>query len=565
MTTCSQHAGARAAWRCENCRRSLCPDCAAHSGLVNTNAVLCVHCGGLAQKLMVPRPRKPYWQMFPVFLKAIFSLEGAIQILAVAVVMVLLGMIPLLGPLLSRCIFIGYYFRVIMQATYGAERLPEPGDFTDIGDLLGPVFRFFLASLVIWLPAVLYVFLVARGQSDFQLRDLSGTVIFLLISVGVLYFPAAVIIAAISDSALSVINPVVTVRMIMRFPGEYLLTVAIWGFLNVLDGLLWFKLVLWSNTLHIPIFVPILVTMVGLVIPIFTAFIMGRLIYQNAEHFQLLGKEDMEDPEWPDATPCGTRSGGGPNTQPGPAGPGGPGLPWPDDDQESAPHGPGDPLPAAAPEPIDLPDDELEFDPMNLGGQAGPAIDLPPPDRITPGEVDPAVAGDGPGLDLPPLDLEEVPATSAAAAEDAEPAGEPDSPPAAPPAEDALPAHQTMEERLQAAVRDDRPANALKAYQAIRRAGIHPGLPPRLDIRLAGFLEKVGQHEEAVISCQRAAKADMKGPFAARAIFTAARLLADKLDNADRALELYRYVVDNFPQDELSMYAADAVTKLERR
>ena len=100
--------------------------------------------------------------------------------------------------------------------------------------------------------------------------------------------------------------------------------------------------------------------------------------------------------------------------------------------------------------------------------------------------------------------------------------------------------------------------------KAIRGAGIHPALPVRLELRLAGFLEQVGQYEEAVISCQRAAKDKMEGPFAARAIFTAARLLSEKLGNPARGVELYRHVSDNFPQDELSMYAADAVRKLER-
>ena len=568
MTTCSRHAGARAAWRCENCQRTLCPDCAAHSGLANSSAVLCVHCGGLAQQLMVPRQRRPYWQMLPTFLKAIFSLEGVVQILAVSVAMVLSGMIPLIGPPLSKLIFISYYFRVILQAAYGAERLPEPSDFTDFSELFGPMLRFFMASLLIWLPALIYIVL-SVGLSDFNIKNVSGTVIFLLVTVGVLYFPAAVIVAAISDSALAVITPAITVRMILRFPGEYFLTVAVWGFLNVLDGFLWINLMIWGNTFHIPIFVPIIVNMVGLLIPLLTGFILGRLIYQNAEHFKLLGKQDMTDLEWPDATPRGERP-----TQaeaatsrvaalvpPTPLD-----LPPPGDDLEL-----GGPPEASAPalvEPLDLPDDDLEFDPTSLGKSASPAVDLPAPSDLPSPDVDPAVAGDGPGLvDHSPLDLEDEPratVATGASADEADAAPGQDSEEAAPAEADAPPRRETMEEKLQRALRGDQSTQALKAYKAIRGAGIHPALPVSMELRLAGILEKVGQYEEAVITSQRAAKADMKGPFAARAIFTAARLMSEKLGNPKRGKELYQFVADNFPQDELSMYATDAIRKLER-
>ena len=572
MTHCSRHAGQRAAWRCENCQRTLCPDCAARSGLANTTAVLCVHCGGLAQTLMAPRPRRPYWQMFPTFLKAIFSLEGGVQILALAIAMIIAGLIPLVGPLLSKFIFISYYFRVIMQSAHGAERLPEPSDFTDVSDLLGPVFRFFLASLLIWVPALLYV-LMTVGLTDFNFKDVSGAVIFLLVAVGVIYFPAAIIVAAISDSALAVINPAITVRMILRFPSEYLLTVAVWGALNVLDGFIWINLMVWGNKLHIPIFVPILVNMIGLIVPIFTGFILGRLIYQNAQHFKLLGKKDMQDPEWPDAMPRGSRPTQAEAVAQRQAGPSGIDLPPPSDDLESAPLGVDGPPEASAPAPVtplDLPDDELEFDPTSLGQPAAPSLDLPPPDQGSPA-MDPAVAGDGPALDLPSLDLGDVPAAAAATLAAANTAGEgeqtgakADADEGASPGAGEAPKHETMEEKLRRALREDNSVDALKAYKAIRSAGIHPALPVRLELRLAGFLEKVGQYEEAVIACQRAAKDEMKGPFAARAIFTAARLLSEKLGNPTRGVELYRHVADNFPQDELSMYAADAVRKLER-
>ena len=527
MTRCSKHAGKRAGWRCESCQQNLCPDCAAHSGLTNTSAVLCVHCGGLAQRLMVAKPRRPYWEMLPTFIKAIFSLEGVLQILAVSVAIILTNLIPFVGGVISKFIFISYYFRVILQAAHGAERLPEPTDFTDISDIIGPMLRFFMASLMIWLPAALYIGFTV-GISGFSLKALSGGVVLLLVIAGVLYFPAAIIVAAISDSALAVINPAITVRMILRFPGEYLLTVAVWGLLNVLDGFIWFNLLIWGSKFHIPIFVPILVTMIGMIIPVFTGFILGRLIYQNAEHFKLLGKDDLHEPELPDAMPRGTREADAAAAVAPLDTAAALDLPPPDDDLEYGGGFASAPAPAAHVEPLDLPegDEDLEFDPTSQAAPSEPTLDLPAPDS-----------------DEPDGDEED---------DRDEDGGEPEEP-----------KHQTADERLRAALRGDRRTEAIKTYQAIRKAGVHPDLTVRDELRLSGYLEQIGQFEEAVIACQRAAKVDMEGPFAPRAFFTAARLMAEHLDNPVRAKQLYQHVADNFPQDELSMYAADALRKLK--
>ncbi len=39
--------------------------------------------------------------------------------------------------------------------------------------------------------------------------------------------------------------------------------------------------------------------------------------------------------------------------------------------------------------------------------------------------------------------------------------------------------------------------------------------------------------------------------------------MAEHLGNTARAKQLYQHVAENFPQDELSMYAADALRKLK--
>ena len=518
--------------------------------------------------------------MFPAFARAIFSLEGMLQFFAIAIALYAAGWLPLVGGILSKFIFISYYFKVILHSALGSETLPEPAEFTDFGAIFGPVFRFFLATTLIWLPALLYVIFVV-GVAGFDIKQVSPPILVLLVGIGVVYFPAAIIVAAISDSTLAMLNPMITMQMILRFPGQYLLTVAVWGVLNIIDGALMILLFGISRAFYVPVLTPVLLSMVGLIIPIFTAFILGRLIHQNAEHFKMLGKEDFEEPEWPDALPRGKRSAeaaasASVTATARPAAVRAVDLPAPDDDLEFNPLGnqpdPSEAQPAIPVDGLELPDDdELEFDPTEIQQTRHSAVDS---------VVDPAVAGGDPDpeMDLSPLELDDV-APAPAPAPEAESApealsqagaagvaaavavGDTGDGGAEEPAGSGIDQHQ---EGLRSALQADHGEQALAAYHALRAQGMHPELPVRLELRLAGFLEKSGSYEEAVISAQRAASMEMNGPFAPRAIFTAARLLAEKLGNTARAMELYRYVADNFPQDELSMYAADALRKLER-
>jgi tetratricopeptide (TPR) repeat protein len=102
---------------------------------------------------------------------------------------------------------------------------------------------------------------------------------------------------------------------------------------------------------------------------------------------------------------------------------------------------------------------------------------------------------------------------------------------------------------------------ALDAFRAGRHAGKYPDLEPRHELRLATFLDNVGEADEAVKACQRAFKTDPKGPFAARAIYTAARLTFEKLRDKPKAVALYGFFLKQFPTDEL---AVRAETELRR-
>jgi len=405
---------------------------------------------------MVRREIVPYWGMFGGFLKAIFSTEGLIQFLALAAILYLVGHIPLVGGILYGGVWVSYYFLVIHKASTGTTKLPRPADFTDfVDDMVLPLVRFILASLILVVPTYLYV----RSQIGFlhlfmnPRGALADPVLLLIIALSVVYFPAAIITAAISRSTTAMLNPAVILGIILRIPGHYFLTVVVWAIMNVADLWLMSLLAPLLVRLYIPVITPVLATAIGLIMPILTAFVLGWLIYQNGEVLGLARGRDLMVPEVPGAVPRGT-------------------LPAPQEERVES-----------RPEPVE-------------------PIPLEPEER-----PDPARA---------------------------------------------------LENSL---TRGDNPG-AAEAYRKLQAAGLKPKLPPELELRLANVLQHQGLSLDAAHACRRAAERDLKGPLATRAIFTAARLLIEQVGEVEQGKAMYRYLVENYPEDPLAQRAQEMLRRL---
>jgi hypothetical protein len=405
---------------------------------------------------MVRKQIVPYWGMFGRFLKAIFSLEGLLQFLGLAVVLYLVGRIPLIGGILYGGIWVSYYFLVINKASTGKTQLPRPADFTDfVDDVVLPLIRFILAILILVVPTYLYV----RSRVGFAYlflnpRDaLADPVLLLIIALSVIYFPAAIITAAITRSTVAMLNPMVILGIILRIPGHYFLTVLVWGIMNVADLWLMGLLTPVLARFYVSLLTPIVFTAVGLIIPILTAFVLGWLIYQNGEVLGFTQGRELMVPEVPGATPRGT-------------------LPAPQE-----------PRIESRPEPVE------------------------------------------------PIPLE--------------------------PEAESNPA-QALQTSLE---RGDNPG-AVDAYQKIQAAGLKPELPPELELRLANILERQGLSLDAAHACRRAADRNLKGPLATRAIFTAARLLVERVGEIEQGKAMYRYLIENYPKDPLAQRAQEMLRRL---
>lgn len=439
----------------------MCPGCAAEDSVHGAKIVRCATCGGVAEVLMVRKQIVPYWGMFGEFLKAIFSLEGLLQFLGLAVILYLVGRIPLVGGILYGGVWVSYYFLIITKASTGTTRLPRPADFTDfVDDMVLPLVRFILATLILVIPTYLYV----RSQVGFAhlfmnpREALADPVLLLIIALSVIYFPAAIITAAITRSTIAMLNPMVILGIIMRIPGHYFLTVLVWGIMNVADLWLMGLLTPVLARFYVPLLIPIVFTAVGLIIPILTAFVLGWLIYQNGEVLGFTQGRELMVPEVPGATPRGT-------------------LPAPQE-----------PRVESTLEPVE----PISLEPVPLEPE-----DHPDPARVL---EDSLKSGDNPG--------------------------------------------------------------AMEAYQKLQAAGLKPELPPELELRLANILEREGLSLDAAHACRRAADRDLQGPLATRAIFTAARLLVERVGEVEQGKTMYRYLVENYPDDPLSERAKEMLRRL---
>jgi len=482
MHTCTHHPNARAAWTCSRCGADLCPACAALDEIQRTEVIRCVHCGSIAQQIKVKKNIVPYWGMFGVFLKAIFSLSGILQVLAVGAVMFLLSLVPIIGGILSLGVYAGYYFLVITRFAFGEEKLPLPPDFRDFwDDILGPFFRFLVATMILWVPAFIYVksqigLGVALADPGSAIRD---PVFLLILILCILYFPGAMITAAVSQSVIAMMNPLVILGIIVRIPKEYLITVVVWGMLSVADAALMNAVRPFFLEHYVFLISNIIMQAIGLLLPILTAMILGRLVYQNSEELGFARLRDQMVAEFPEAKPQGS-------------------LP---------PGGFEKPAPAKPVEPISL---EPESSPAVVTG------------------VPVGVEGGG------------QPAQIQAQPERADPA-------------------RTLQEALEAG---DSSAT-VEAYERLSSAGQTPELTPQLELRLANILERTGNSLGAAHACRRAAQKDPTGPMATRAIFTAGRLLTEKLGEQAQGIAMYRYLVDNYPADPLSERAREMLRRLE--
>ena len=115
---------------------------------------------------------------------------------------------------------------------------------------------------------------------------------------------------------------------------------------------------------------------------------------------------------------------------------------------------------------------------------------------------------------------------------------------------------------LRQAVEDGDGQSAQTLLVRLRAKGLPSGMDAQAELTLAAVLGRSGLVMEAAQLCREVAEREPEGPFAARAIFTAARLATEQLGRKDQGVALYRYLVEKYPQDPYAERARGILTKL---
>lgn len=114
-----------------------------------------------------------------------------------------------------------------------------------------------------------------------------------------------------------------------------------------------------------------------------------------------------------------------------------------------------------------------------------------------------------------------------------------------------LPDDLSRAQALEAAQRD---AEALAAYQQVRKGCGAPGIRPHDDCGVAAFraaqlLERLERYDEAAAAFRQVRDLTVDGRLAGRALLRAAALYADRLSRRDEALRLLGLVVRRWPDE----------------
>jgi hypothetical protein len=279
---------------------------------------------------------------------------------------------------------------------------------------------------------------------------LSDPVLGGLLVLGFLFLPAAFTVAAMTDSIGDTVNPLVSLGLALRAPWHYLGVVAIVAVHYFASSLLAKALVSAIG----PVCCGGVVKLVGILwlvqsatlfLPVMSAFVLGRYIFQNREVLGFGAPRAMTRPALPNARPQGKK----PETS----------------EEEPAPARP------VAVEAIDL--------------------------------------------ETPP------------------------------------------EEVLANALRAGNHSLVMSAWRDLQRSGTRPDLPPEQALEFAAVLEKSGEAKAAAQVAHAAASKDLEGPLAPRAIFTAARLLTERVGDAASGKKLYQYLIKQYPDHELAAAARE--------
>jgi hypothetical protein len=283
-----------------------------------TELVSCARCGEAAEPITVHRAElRSYAARLPGVWVGLFTTGGLLTLVGAAVVMWALGHAGFIGKLLRLGVFWGLVFAAVRQASRGESGVEAP-DLSDLfHDVARPALMGILATSIVWVPAVAWVFARPDGPSG---PIASDPVLWLIALASVLYAPMAILHAAMGGSALHMLNPVGIGVAAFRLGRDYLVAVGASALLAVGSGVVAVAGAVAFG--DIPVVSGVLAELVGLVAPLLLARSLGLLLHVRGDAIGLGVPQDYLEPVLPGAAPRGSppaRAAPEQGAEPGPA------------------------------------------------------------------------------------------------------------------------------------------------------------------------------------------------------------------------------------------------------
>ena len=238
---CLNHSVRDASWHCPDCDSYLCESCTKSKAFGSTVVKLCTKCERAIRPYGKAKDDLPgtYYEYLPQAIRYPFNLNGVLMMAGLAVVAGFLKLVPFVGGIFSGGLVFSFLFNILNHSAMGKRSLPEPADFRGVSEsLVMPMLRGLASYAVIVLPIIFYISTI-KGlpnslQDDVLLKWFLDPFLLILLIAGLLYFPIAMVVAALNESVIDVLNPLLGINAIRKIPTPYFVTtVVVFGILIV--------------------------------------------------------------------------------------------------------------------------------------------------------------------------------------------------------------------------------------------------------------------------------------------------------------------------------------------
>jgi hypothetical protein len=204
--------------------------------------------------------------------------------------------------------FWAYIFYIVRHTAAGQAGLGVP-EFRDVKeDLFAPATKGAAATAVIWVPAALY--LLATNGWDFMALFAPGVfrdpVLWLLVLVGIVYCPMALVAAATDIELVGMLNPLQIFRYIAKAGRDYVVTVVALALMAIPGAFIKFVVAPMLQALPVPFLCRWLAEAASLYVPFVMARILGTLLHVHGDALDWGNPSDYDEPVLPGVRPRGT-------------------------------------------------------------------------------------------------------------------------------------------------------------------------------------------------------------------------------------------------------------------